>query len=243
MTPFRHSSRLLPVLLLSAALCLLAGPAARARNYQYPAYQAAVADARVAEYSEISRSLTAINPYNQSLAWEGAPGESRVLMVSWVSGDYYDSSLGGDYTLPSWLDLWVTAAPDLKVYFAGQGAPNKLRLEQALGLPPGDNKTKLVEFWVNPADMFRPSPDPEISDSEAELDFPSGQVSVSPEYRSWFNDLMATQYNQPAPYPWTRLGYTYDWGREDHVGLSEFVVRGGSTMGVRSVTPTLQYFD
>ena len=29
-------------------------------------------------------------------------------------------------------------------------------------------------------------------------------------------------------YPWTALGYTYDYGKEDHYGLSEFVLLKGS---------------
>jgi hypothetical protein len=32
------------------------------------------------------------------------------------------------------------------------------------------------------------------------------------------------------PYPWTGLGYTYDWGSADiHVGLCEFVLQGKKT--------------
>ena len=43
--------------------------------------------------------------------------------------------------------------------------------------------------------------------------------------------LAKTQYNMIGEitkwgFPWTRLGYTYDWGKPDnHVGLSEFILR------------------
>jgi hypothetical protein len=42
--------------------------------------------------------------------------------------------------------------------------------------------------------------------------------------------------------PWTRLGYTYDWGdSKTHIGLSEFVIEQNATVTVKSVTPTVQY--
>jgi len=113
-----------------------------------------------------------------------------------------------------------------------------LRLEQLLGLPPDDGKQWFVELWVWPADLFRPAPDPEITDQGAGLDFPD---SASPEYRAWFDDLRSKSYGENG-YPWTRLGYTYDWGSpDDHVGLSEFVINKGAPIEVRSVTPTVVY--
>lgn len=44
------------------------------------------------------------------------------------------------------------------------------------------------------------------------------------------------------PYPWTRLGYTYDWGNaKSRVGLSEFVIRKGARLTVHSVSTTEGY--
>ena len=43
-------------------------------------------------------------------------------------------------------------------------------------------------------------------------------------------------------YPWTRLGYTYDWGDSTtHVGLSEFILEQNATVMVKSVTSTVDY--
>lgn len=44
------------------------------------------------------------------------------------------------------------------------------------------------------------------------------------------------------PYPWTRLGYTYDWGSGSHVGMSEYVIPGGMTVQVKAVYETSDYF-
>ena len=119
------------------------------------------------------------------------------------------------------------------------------RIRQLLGLIPDGRVEAAVEIWVRPADLFRPAPDPEVTDSTAGLAMPD---SVPDWYRTWFNDLRATQYAESTvpprrAYPWTQLGYTYDWGRTDrpHRGLSEFVVRTGSRVVVAGVTPVASY--
>ena len=50
-----------------------------------------------------------------------------------------------------------------------------------------------MEIWANPDDILRPSPDPEITDYEAELDFPKW---VDTQYRDWFNELKSESYGE-----------------------------------------------
>lgn len=207
----------------------------------------AVEDAAVAEPREISRHLTAITADNPRLVWEGAPGASRVRVVTWTSWTGYDSLVGksiclSDIAKASYLttrDTWVTVAPEIHAFMSRHYIPQDeavLRMEQLLGIPPNNGKTRFVEFYVEPGDLFRPSPDPEITDHEAELDFPvSCYTTISEEYAVWFNALKDSSYGEDG-YPWTRLGYTYDWGNCNHVGLSEFVIRPGATVEVYSVT-------
>jgi hypothetical protein len=86
--------------------------------------------------------------------------------------------------------------------------------------------------------MFRPSPDPEITDTVASLEFPTGAPDT---HVQWFNARLASSYGTDG-YPWTRLGYTYDWAPcGSEVGLSEFVVGKGTTVGVASVSTTDDY--
>jgi hypothetical protein len=66
-------------------------------------------------------------------------------------------------------------------------------------------------------------------------------------YRKWFDNRRAHVYTLPAPYPWTGLGYTYDWGNPTapHVGVSEFVINAGSSgvsVFVKSASWTRTYF-
>ncbi len=231
----------------------------------YPEYLQAVEDAKEATAAEVSKNLVAIVKDNDNLAlqWEGDVGNSRVLTITWTNKSYYDTSVGKDYTLPDDANVWVTVVPELR-NFIRKNFQNvaTLRIEQVLGLPPNSGKTKFIEIWVNPKDLFRPSPDPEITDHEASLVFPTTlnrflafdnsahvieydydkKADVSYTYRQWFRQRRQAVYSGDYPYPWTRLGYTYDWGTaSSHVGLSEFVILGGSTIGIRSIITNDDY--
>src|SRR6185369_11295748 len=117
------------------------------------------------------------------------------------------------------------------------------RLEQLLGLPAKNGKDRFVELWADPDDLFRPCPDPEVTDRECSVDFPrSGRfLTVSADHVRWFEELKKKSYG-PDGYPWTRLGYTYDWGSvEGREGLSEFVIRSGASVDVKAVTKNADY--
>lgn len=207
------------------------------------AYLDAVRDAQTAEPQEISRNLVAITETEAGLRWQGAGDDRRVLVVTWTNYQGYKGKEGQHLPLPS---IWVTTVPELK-NFCGRlprAFRNRtLRLEQLLGLPPGKGNTIFVEMWIKPADLFRPSPDPEIIDHEAVLFPPTSRfLEVKPEHTVWFDDWRQHAYTDAIPYPWTRLGYTYDWGnRRSEVGLSEFVAVKDTDAIVESVKPTLDY--
>ena len=202
------------------------------------AYRAAVADAAIAEPDEVCTELIAIVDGNAQLVWREQEGIAQVLVVTWTSWDGYDSQVG--QTLETTRDTWVTAVPEVQNFCQANPAPAQrltLRLEQLLGLPPDDGKTRFVEFWVSPDDLFRPSADPEITDHEAGPDYPapSDLVTIAAAHVQWMESQSAASYGDNS-YPWTRLGYTYDWGNPaGEVGLSEFVIRTGATVTVESV--------
>jgi hypothetical protein len=216
---------------------LLLAPAL-GQDYRDPAYRAAIEDARVAEPSEVCRTLTAIALDTPGLVWEGQPGRSRVLVMRWIKSSEFDDFVGRDATILE--ASFVTAVPEVADWFRSHHEKATVeRLEQLLGLPPKNGKTRFVQLWVWPRDLLRPSPDPEVTDREAELDFRQG---VDKAYVRWFSDRQATCYSGVAPYPWTRLGYTYDWGSSNHVGVSEFVVRAHARVGVRAVVSNDEFF-
>jgi hypothetical protein len=201
-------------------------------------YQDAVLDAMVVTPEEVVDTLTPISVANPDLLWEN----DRVLVVTWTR--YGDSYPVGNTTVTWWGDTWVTVVPELKDHIEESNiTPDllTLRVEQLLGLPNGSSNSWFVELWVNPDDLFRPSPDPEINDTVAMLNFPE---NVSIEYKAWFNEMIISQYFQEKKYPWTRLGYTYDWGNpETEVGISEFVIRKNSEVVVHSKSMIQDYFS
>lgn len=211
-------------------------------------YAAALQDAKVAEADEIYDGLTAITPDNPDLTWQKDTG--RVLMVTWTSWNGYDNLVGQETELGR--EVWVTAVPQLQTfcqsYSATAETPLPLRMEQLLGLPANNGKTRMVQMWVNPADMLRPSPDGEIDDSVAELELPGPEHFASQQeyefHRDWYNLQMSLQnYDDPSKgYPWSRLGYTYDWGNpESEIGLSEFVIAAKSKVTIEKVSSNEEY--
>lgn len=200
-------------------------------------YAAAVEDAEVVTIDEVVDDLVAIRPENTDLMRDP---DGRVLMITWTSYDGYDGMEGA--SMPLGVEVWTTAAPQLQDFCRAtglQGEALSLRLEQLLGVPPGDGKTRMVSLWVPPEGLFRPSPDPEIDDSTAQLDFPP---DVDPAHKQWIEDLRASSYVAPG-YPWTQLGYTYDWSpdAESVEGLSEFVARAGTEVVVEQVVSQDEY--
>jgi hypothetical protein len=203
-------------------------------------YQAAVKDASAPKPNEIDRALVPVVDYNLSLKKND---KGQVLVATWTSWNGYDKIVGQDMKLTR--EAWVTTAPQLSNFCQNlslDSAKMVLRLEQLLGLPPHNGKNRFVEMWVNPSDLFRPCPDPEISDEECELKTPtSPYFTIAEEHQKWIDNLRANSYGEKG-YPWTQLGYTYDWGNpKNHVGLSEFVIRPGATITVKGVSDVYEY--
>lgn len=205
-------------------------------------YRAAVQDAAVAEAREIYSSLEPVSAENRSLVWQGEPEQSPVRVVTWTSWEGYEAHEGGEMTLSR--PVWVTLVPGVRDFCRGYSKRGLdrlvLRLEQLLGLPPDRDKELFAELWVKPEDLYRPCPDPEINDRACSLEFPrSSALSLDPAYRQWFEGNF--DYGEQG-YPWTRLGYTYDWSkRRKKVGMSEYVAWEGAVVSVIQVVSTAEY--
>ena len=221
-------------------------PELRQENNTFQVYYDAIKDAEQVKSAKISTGLTAIVKDNPLIQWQG----DRLKVATFTSHKYEVGS-----TEPQSRELWVTVVPELQKScekYAAEGQELTPRIEQLLGLPLSHQKSRnVVEFWVTAEDLFRPTPDPEITDHEAQLDFPQSRdfISVSAEYKEWyknrvdeFNSRLKANNRAKMPAPWTRLGYTYDWGEStDHIGLSEFVLVKGADLEVDSVTPVNNY--
>ena len=142
--------------------------------------------------------------------------------------------------------MWVTAAPQLLEFMNREVTTDvDMRIRQLLGLPPNAPNSFFIEFWVRPQDMFRPCPDNQITDSSCDLCFPKIADST---YKAWINDNRISRYYKCSvneKYPWTQLGYTYDWnpGNKSHIGLSEFVIKPYVNIKVKSILRTKEYLN
>lgn len=211
-----------------------------------PLYRDAMNNSVYPDSAKIDWNLVPITPLNKDLIWEKFNGEPHVLMVAWISQQsvsYYPN--GGDSIYnPGTHLIWVTAAPQLKKWFHKQQVTDtNLRIKQLLGLPPVNSYSYFVEFWVKPADLVRPCPDKEIDDKSCATCFPP---NTSKDYIQWFNETRIDRYYQCQlynQYPWTQLGYTYDWNPDNksHKGMSEFVIWKNSTVRVKKISTTAQY--
>ncbi len=210
-----------------------------------------------------------INADNPNLIWDGVPGSSNVLVTTFTKSKFYTSATPGQ-TLTAAGDYWVTPAP--QAYTAikaaspdGVVANPTLALDEYLGLPPTSTNDAVVSLWVNPANLVRPAIDPDISNHIAETVFPLSMqtvpvnspsvlpketpapgVAIATSYAGWFQGRESAIFNPAVsggPYPWTGLGYTYNWGSSDVVGGSEFVIPQGSPVKLKAVTPVSNYFN
>lgn len=206
------------------------------------AYYDALADTEVTTQGEICTKLLAIvpgwDPINNErlnggeIRWEGAPGSSRILVGAFMSRASYQTNYApyiNDQEFRLKKSLWVTVVPEMKNFFLGRECPpSKERVRQLLGLNPAYPFEVLVEMWVWPKDLFRPSPDPEINDHEAMLAtkdasgvwiFPFDNnpfVQINPQalyldaawkapqtFKDWFKTRADTIYNRAGDDPST----------------------------------------
>jgi hypothetical protein len=178
---------------------------------------------------------------NPRLIWND---DGHVLMVTWKGDcDSGNKSIsckkrGETYLVEKEKDLWVTAVPELKEFVliqdylvkqnkTGSNLPSGIsyRLKQYLGLKPNSNYTNFVEIWVNPKDLIRPCliSKVQVNDPQCAKD---------------------TQHPSKDGYPFTGLGYTYDWGNSNtDIGASEFIVRKDAIVTIHDIKSTSEYLQ
>lgn len=202
----------------------------------------AMEDAEIAEPSEI-RDLVVLSADNPVLRTRTREGHTEVLMATMTNGVYYRDSVGHTKRLDH-STVWATAVPEVATFCRAldlEGAPLRERIYEYLGLRPESAHPDFVEFWVDITVVVRPCPDPETSDATCGLGTPSETPFEAGTFRTWFETLAASSYSSTG-YPWTRLGYTYDWGAgADERGASEFLVPKGTEVLIEAVHDAASY--
>jgi hypothetical protein len=212
----------------------------------YQLYAQALDDAAVFEERDVL-------PLNG--AEVGADG--TVLVVTLKA----DSIPRGDTTFTGY--VWVTLVPEVNDS-CGDWAQQEqtMRLRQLLGLQPTQPVGYFMEMRVPAAGMFRPTANPAITTdtlctpggagAECALQFPA---DVSAKHVRFMVDQAFSAWKMPngypaagtgdwprLGYPWTRLGYTYNWHPgSPRYGASEYVIDPGTRVTVTSVSSIADY--
>lgn len=191
-------------------------------------YKDAVKDAMTVESEEILPVV--------SLA-EGEPyavySEDKTRLLLFTYHKYPDSYPDGQEVTIDWGDVWTFTGGEMADWFAVNKKelrdPGK-RFRQLLGLPADNMATHFTGLWVKPEDIIRPAYVTDITEKSMSDSFIS---NTDAEYKEWFDDNIIDSYFEGS-YPWTRLGYTYDWSFESgsDYGLSEFLIRDGAQVEV-----------
>jgi hypothetical protein len=185
-------------------------------------YEQAIIDASTYEPSEIQE----LEPIKAD----------RVNVVTLVS-DEVSKKIVKDGKLN--MNAWVTVVPRLKERcktFTGDGKQRELRITQLLGLPPYNEYKYVVEMEVAADYIFRPCPDPDPSKTRCGQSLPAKfpeniKNEFNVDWLKWFAKTVLGSYKLPNGYPWTRLGYTYDWNPDStEVGLTEYIILEGATV-------------
>jgi len=223
---------------------------------------------RFDNYLEAVHDMTLAEPLEIVNNLDPAPKTGPVTVVSWIREDQlkdFPSNTGDQ--LKATDDMWVTLSPHLQAFcqsFTANESTNPerliLRLEQRLGLPPAASKTHFVELKIeSPADgvsLFRPCGNPDVTTTTCDLGGPI-KCALDDKVCHQRSDFFVNQYYsafgtaRPVEYPWTSLGYTFDWaykpvglgGRFDfvQVGESEYVVPKGTIMSLVNIQSTEAY--
>lgn len=210
------------LLALLVAACVVVFPLTRSNAPVPDLYRAAVSDAVFADADEI-RSLVTLTKDDDRITWNER-GE-KVLLLSWNNTP--EAYLSGSSVVVSDYDIWAFADGEMIRWYRenANGVTDwTARLERLLGLPEGFGYTHVSAFWCEPAKLIRPA---YVTDVSRQVTPESLDCSQLGEWAKWFNDNTLYSYFSEQ-FPWTRLGYTYDWaeGGEEY-GLTEFLIPQG----------------
>ena len=250
---------LVVVAVLFAALAAVS-TARAAVPFDQQHFIAAVRDASVPQRSDVDAHLFELSDANRQLIWR--PGSDRrqvavaVVMTTATYRGFYAS--GSGTTPASTPVVWVTLAPQLESWcrhLARRLARTALRhpahlslatrvrrrVVQRLGLSPSTPYSEVVEMWVDRTRLFRPCPDPGVSDRRCDLSLRgTPHVEGIADYPAFFASLYVGSYGVDGA-PWTRLGYTYDWGGSNRFGESEYMLTTSTRYLVRTASSVSDY--
>lgn len=200
-------------------------------------YAEAVKDAKIADENEIEFLVT-LTENSDMVTWNA--DRTKVLLLSWH--EYPESYKAGESFTCTYGEIWTFTDKEILSWYNdnAKGVTDwELRLEQLIGLPESSEYTHVSAFWVDIDEVIRPAYQLDVT-QQMSADLLDG--SALSGHKPWFDDNAEYSYSEETPYPWTRLGYTYDWadnGKE--YGLSEFLILTDSVIEVEWTKSTEEF--
>ncbi len=176
-----------------------------------------------------------------------AGAEGKVTMATWANcrnagaANKCGSYAPGQVTV-GW-DVWAGDAAEFRSQCRKLSGDLVLKLTMLIGLPPPQQPVRddgfdsqFVTLTVPISKVFRPCTNPRVDTDRCS---PTEMLQALPanapaDFYRWFTNQAMGSWRTGAPndppigYPWTRLGYTYNWAPEstNHYGVSEYVIPG-----------------
>lgn len=197
-------------------------------------YYNSVVDSMLAEESEIYE-LVSIEKNNEMTNWK----DDKVLLVTWHK--YPESYPKGEEIELKYGSIWTFTDKEIDSWYDENNSEisdYNLRFNQLIGLPPNEDNTHFSAIWVDVNDVLRPAYFTDPKSSEMAI----SNENMDEEYKEWFDGNIINSYYSEWLYPWTRLGYTYDWAENsDDYGLTEFLVKENSKVSVEFTLTTEEF--
>lgn len=180
-----------------------------------------------------------------------ADADGMVLVASLTARD----GKVGDTVTAGRSGMWVTGVPEVRdICRQWRGTPDaiEMHLRQLIGLPPDADTARFLILRAQACDIFRPAMSDDVTteypcavgaDGVPPADcgntFPA---TTTPAHYQWMATASFSLHAVPDGYPWTHLGYTYNWAPgEDRYGASEYIIRPGATAVIVDNVPPAQY--
>ncbi|HVI02804.1 MAG TPA: hypothetical protein VM869_29095 [Enhygromyxa sp.] len=220
------------------------------------AYLHGLAIAQYPTPERASDQLLVLEPGNAQLTWDAA---GRLLVTTWTRAEYFgDPKYQPGHAFDLYGQTWFstgTQVHDVCSKSGLQGDALVLRLEQLLGMPPGRGYDVFMQVWIDPQQLFRPCAEPSVLEPtcpvaaplHSEMDQVTWDCSApSDGHSQWLCNNWVQSYGSLDPFgrfPWTALGYTYDWSPENPTGEgpSEFVAPARTPVVFERLVPTEEF--
>lgn len=218
--------------LIAVAVCLT-GCKKEPPKTQEELYSDAVKDAAFADEDEIL-PLVSLNESDPMTTWK----DGKVLLLTWHN--YPDSYPEGETVTIQWGPVWTFTDKEVASHGKEFSDAPEMRLKQLIAFAPDSEHSTVTGFWVDPQNVKRPAYQTDPTVGNMTNDF--GE-SIDEEFKAWFDDNILWSYYY-GNFPWTRLGYTYDWADNGtEYGMTEFIVESGAEVKVEFTESTEEFLN